>query len=172
MRVSAVFVSMCPMENIALKEDGSLKLYEVGYLLSPTIALESLSKECGKIKEALGADAFVASELEPKMKELAYHMEKESSGKKNIFENAYFGSIYFQAEPGSVDSIKKNFDKNENIIRYLVIKRNKEILMAPKKIYSPRVKPTHSMGTETKKIPSETVINEAELDKTIEELIA
>ncbi len=163
---------MCPMENIALKEDGGLKLYELGYLLPPAIAEEDLSKECGKIKEALGADAFVVSELEPKMKELAYPMEKVISGKKNIFENTYFGSIYFQAEPSNLDLIKKNLGKNENIIRFLVIKRNKEILVAPKKIYSPKIKPTHTTDTETKKIPSETVINEAELDKTIEELVA
>lgn len=160
------------MENIALKDDSSLKIYEVGYLLFPTIAEENLSKECGAIKEALGTGAFVASELEPKMKELAYPMTKVISGKKNVFENAYFGSIYFQTEPGNIESIEKNLDKNENIIRYLVVRRNKEILMAPKKIYSPRVKPTHSPDMETKKIPPETVINEAELDKTIEELVA
>ncbi len=163
---------MCPMENIALKEDGGLKLYELGYLLSPTIVEEDLSKECGKIKEALGTDAFVASELEPKIKELAYPMEKQISGKKNIFETGYFGSVYFQTESGNIESVKKSIDKNENIIRYLVIKRNKEILMAPKKVYSPRVKPTHSPDAEIKKTPFETVINEAELDKTIEELVA
>ena len=160
------------MENIALKDDNSLKIYEVGYLLLPTITEEDLSKECGVIKEALGVGSFVASELEPKMKELAYPIKKVISGKKNIFENAYFGSIYFQAEPGSVDSIEKNLDKNDNIIRYLVVKRNKDILMAPKKIYSPRVKPTHSPDAEIKKTPFETVINEAELDKTIEKLVA
>lgn len=163
---------MCPMENITLRDDGNLKIYELGYLLSPTITEENLSKETGAVKEALGTGSFVISELEPKMKEIAYQMEKTISGKKNIFETAYFGSVYFQAEPESINAIKKNIDKNENIIRYLVIRRNKEILMAPKKVYSPRVKPTHSPTEADKNIPSATVINEAELDKTIEKLVA
>ncbi len=158
------------MENIALKEDQGLKLYELGYLLSPAITEEDLSKESGVVKESLGIGALIVSELEPKIKELSYQMERIVSGKKNIFANAYFGSIYFQADPGSLGAIKKNLDKNEKIIRYLIIKRNKEILMAPRKIFSPMVKPTHSAPE--KKIPSETVINEAELDKTIEELVA
>ena len=87
------------MENIALKEDGGLKLYELGYLLSPTIVEEDLSKECGKIKEALGTDAFVASELEPKIKELAYPMEKQISGKKIFLKQAISGPFISRLNP-------------------------------------------------------------------------
>ncbi len=159
------------MENIALREGDGLKLYELGYLLSPVITEEDLPKEAGAVKEALGGGVFIVSEVDPKMKELAYPMEKVASGKKNIFETAYFGAVYFQAEPSSIDSIKVNLDKNENIIRYLVIKRSKEILVTSPKTYSQKVKPTHTPSPE-KKIPSETVINEAELDKTIEKLVA
>lgn len=99
------------------------KTYEIGYLLLPLISAEELeAKTAELIKTAIEANsATVVSQLSPKMRALAYPISKFLNKKNTPFREAYFGSVRFDATPADALKIKTALDKNENIIRHLLV---------------------------------------------------
>lgn len=168
-----IFVSMALMENEELKElETETRVYEVGYLLLPYVQEADLEKESGRIKEAItAAGGTTFAEENPRLLALSYPMYKVFSNKKTKFENAYFGWVKFDGEPKGVLKLKKALDAEGNVLRYLIIKtvRENTLTRKPAAFVS---KPIKSAPKEAiKEEESKEVINEAELDKTIDDLI-
>lgn len=162
-------------ENKKVKEEGNLHAYEVGYHIVPAVSAENLPNEIENIKNFITKEgAAIISEEFPKMRELAYSIKKTMSGAKRNFDTAYFGWIKFDAGEASIAKIKKFFDENENILRFLLINTVKE-----NTLYSPKISDVVSAKEEprvVKKDSSEkeikSPISQEELDKTIDKLIA
>jgi ribosomal protein S6 len=116
-----VFISvLCPhMLDEHMEEGMSVqpKLYELGYLLAPLVASESLDGEVAKIKEITGE---AKAEGGPKMQHLAYTISKKISSNRHDFDDAYFGWIKFEATPEQIKEIKKELEKLEMVIRFLL----------------------------------------------------
>lgn len=170
-------VSMVPMTNeekMARDTQEELKIYELGYLLAPTIPEEHIEGENVKVKDVLEKAGFIMSSDEPAMKALAYEMSAVIGGKKRRFRTAYFGSIIFQTNAASVADIKTALEKNENIARSLILHRTKESLLPSKRKISvaPRGAEEKETGRKKQTERAEKVIDEAELDKKIEEMVA
>jgi len=158
-------------EEQGAKNEGEAAIYELGYLLVPTIPEEKVGEEVSKIKDTVEQEGFIISGESAELKSLAYTMSKELGGKKNTFTSGYFGSLIFQTEQGSIDDIKAALDKNERLLRILIIGRTKESLVpSARKPVGLRTK-TAGEPERSPKTPAERAAQEKEIDKTIEELV-
>lgn len=120
------------MENE--ENEARLEIYEVGYIMVPTIAEENLGAEVTEFKDTLiekGA-VFISDEY-PKMTELAYEMARLIDNKKQKFSYGYFGWVKFECSTIQSKAIKEILDENEKIVRYLLIKTVRESTMSPKR---------------------------------------
>ena len=144
------------------------KVYEVSFNIVPTLSEEAMAAEFGNLKETLlKLSGFVISEQYPKPISLAYIMEKVIANKNTKFSSAYFGWVKFEAPVSVVEELKRILDRNENIIRHLIIKTVRENTLAPKRTFRPdtaRRKFSSQQGTEEVEMDKEAV------DKKIEEL--
>lgn len=154
------------MEN---EKQARTSVYEIGYLMVPSIAEENLGAEVTSFKDALNAYGvtFISDEY-PRMMELAYEMSRSIMNKKQKFSYGYFGWVKFEATTDTAVQIKDMMDKNETFIRYLMIKTVRENTMSPKRAYKtdgPRRK--QAVKTEAEAAP----IDEEAVDKEIDALV-
>lgn len=147
------------------------RIYEVGYLLLPTLPEENIGKECGNLKEQIGSfNGEVISDGIPKMIPLVYSMEKVTANVRSKFNSAYFGWIKFAMDPEKVLELKKNLSQNPQLIRFLIFKTVKESTVAIKRFARDITyhRPTVSKKRDQTAVP----INKEEIDKEIEAMVA
>jgi ribosomal protein S6 len=147
------------------------KVYEIAFNIVPTLSEEIVAAEFGNLKDALTKlGGSVITEQYPKPMNLAYIMERVIANKNNKFGSAHFGWIKFEAPAQAVVELKKSLDRNENIIRTMIIKTVRENTMAPKKIYRPELsnKRRYTPQIETSE---ETAMDKEAVDKKLDELI-
>ena len=150
-------------------ETEGTKLYELGYLLIPTLAEEALNDEVNKVRTYLEKDGgLIISEGQPEMKKLAYEIaERGVASKKTKFDDAFFAWIRFQSSPEAIEAIQEALDKNAKVLRFLLIKPSKD---NPKAIVTPvtAVKTTQEIAAKREK---KKVMTEEDLDKEIDQLL-
>lgn len=150
-------------------EGGAGRVYEVGYLLVPSIPEDEVATIYGNFKElvsSLGGE-FIMDEM-PKMLDLAYTMQKVVANVRHKFNSAYFGWVKFEMSPDGVATLKKKLDNDTNILRYLIMKTVRENTVAGKRLAT---RDFTRKRKETK--DGEPVeINKEEIDKEIEAMVA
>jgi ribosomal protein S6 len=155
------------------EKDIDSRVYEVGYLLVPTISEEEMPALYGNLKELISSFGGVpVSDDMPKMIDLAYPMFKTLQNVRTKFDTAYFGWFKFMMDGDKVLELKKKLDLDLNIIRSLIIKTVKENTIASKRFVR------RDMGS--RKVPmakegenkEATPINKEEVDKEIDAMIA
>jgi len=143
-------------------------VYEVGYIIVPSVAEENLGGEVIALKDTFTNEGavFISDEY-PKMMELAYEMSRSIANKKQKFSYGYFGWVKFECTTDQARIIKDNLDKNEKLIRYLMIKTVRESTMSSKRPYG------KTDGAKRKSVKSEASlpIDEAVIDKEIDALV-
>ncbi len=142
-------------------------VYEVGYLVMPSVSPELLPKEVDAIRSIVtktGGD--IISEGAPEMKRLAYTMIKAVGAARPRFDSAYFGWVKFETERGAVAEIKKALDASEKLIRFLLIETVRENTLYGPKILKDKEEGEKSDASKT--APS----SEEDIDKAVEKLIA
>jgi len=153
--------------------DTNSRVYELGYLLVPTISEENLPVMYGNIKELVSSfSGELISDEMPKMIPLAYSMVKVISNVRNKFNTAYFGWIKFTMDSDKVLELKKKLDLDPNFIRFLILKTVKENTIAAKRFVRGDM---HSRKPKAEKSENNDVvvpINKEEIDKEIEAMIA
>lgn len=156
-------------KELDIEEDVRLSVYEIGYLMVPTIAEENLAAEVTSFKDFLSSNgvSFISEEF-PKMIELAYEMTRSVNNKKQKFSYGYFGWVKFECTTDQAKVIKEALDKNENIIRYLFIKTVRENTISPKRMYRGESK---RRGTTKQSKETDLPIDEEVIDKEIEALV-
>ena len=103
------------------------RVYELGYLLMPTVDEGNLSNE----RDALVAlitkfKGIVISEGQPQLIDLAYDMTKMIENKKNTYSQAYFGWIKFDVTPDVIEKLTDEVESGESIIRSIMTKTTRE----------------------------------------------
>ncbi|MEK7169706.1 MAG: 30S ribosomal protein S6 [Patescibacteria group bacterium] len=149
--------------------DAPSRVYEVGYLVVPSVSEEELPREVTALKDALDAEqvAIIAEEF-PRLRALAYHMRKRTGGEYRTYANAYFGWVKFEASAESAKRIEQAFKGNEKVLRFILVKTVREQTMT---LGRPRV--TRPERKEAPKdAPASAPVSETELDKSIEKLMA
>ena len=164
--------SMQETENKTFEENSNSKVYELGYILVPTIKEEDVPMNYGNLKELIASfgGEIISSEM-PKMITLAYSMSKVVSNVRSKFDTGYFGWVKFTMSSEKILELKKRLDLDPNIIRFLILKTVKENTIATKRFVRGEVYKRPAMRENTK---NETVvpINKEEIDKEIDALIA
>jgi len=147
-----------------IHQDEQVELYEVGYLVVPTVAEEQLPGVVEELHKVLKAhDAEIIMEGSPALRDLAYEIAKVSVGKRQKFSRAYFGHVVFKATPAAAPLIKKDLDSNESYLRFILIKTDEETALTPK-IVSEALE-----GLKTEEVAPATP---EDIDKKIDTLVA
>ncbi len=145
-------------------------IYEVGYIMVPTIAEEELGAEVTNFKDSfLEQGAVFVSDEYPQMIELAYEMTRSIKNKNQKFSNGYFGWVKFECTTIQCKVIKDNLDKNEKLIRYLLIKTVRESTLSSKRSFGRQ--DGSRRKTNIKKDGVVKKIDEKVIDKEIEALV-
>lgn len=165
-------------------------VYEIGYLLMPGISNEDILSEVSNIKSILEKRKCVfLSGDEPQMKTLAYPMAKAVDGVKHIFDKAYFAWMKFEIAQEKLADLKKELDKYENILRYLLVnapkkdtlvsdskkfsfmKTDKHKVIKPVKIVAAKKTVVVSPADGTEKVSEKNLKAGKQLDETIDKLV-
>ncbi len=150
------------------------KVYELGYLLVPTIKEEDMPISYGNIKDlVLSFGGIVIADEMPKMTPLAYSMTKVVSNVRSKFSTAYFGWVKFTMSGIEVLELKKKLDLDPTLIRFLLIKTVKENTIAAKRFVRGDI--THRRSPVVRKSTDREAvvpIDKAEIDKEIDAMVA
>lgn len=141
-----------------------LRVYEAGFLLVPSIPEEKVGEETAKLRDLIVKEGgSIITEEAPKLRELAFPMDKTISHKKETFTSAYFGWVKFEIGADAVAFFKKALDENPSVIRFLLISTVREHTIASKR-------PLSSRGDGRRR--TDVKMSDEEIEKTIEQLVA
>jgi len=159
-------------KEILINERDEQKIYELGFLIAPVVSDEKIIAEATSIRDVLEPSCNIISSEAPVLRDLEYDIDKVIGGKKHHFSKAYFGFFIFDTEAKNIEDVKNELEKNKNIIRFIIIVRTKDSLTSKKRKILPTVsKKTIGIGKQNIAVMEEK-IDEKELDKTIDELVA
>ncbi len=105
----------------------SQTVYELAYLILPSIAEDRLSAVVDSIKAiiAKAGGSEIAGE-DPFIQDLSYTMNKTVGASRYVVNEAYLGWIKFEATPEAVLGIKIEVENMGEILRALLIKAPRE----------------------------------------------
>ncbi len=147
-----------------------LHIYEVGFHIIPSITEEQAALEAAEIKAVVeNHKGVVIHEDMPKLRPLSYEISKVTDSVKKTYDNAYFGFIKFEGTTDNTEAIKIDLDKKDKIIRFILIKTVKDNTLYGGKMA--RENGTRTIKKPTKEDKAGEPVSEAELDKTIDELV-
>lgn len=160
-----------PLGKEESREEGTeTRIYEVGYLMVPTVPEGELAREVTVIKDILEREkAVIISEEFPKLRPLAYTMQKRVEERYEKHTNGYFGWVKFEASPKGALGIEQAFKQNKPILRYLLVKTVREHTLTAGRLRVDRRERKKDIPQDA---PVKTPVSEVELDKSIEKLIA
>ena len=161
------------MEDNKEDVEKNSRIYEVGYLLVPTLSEENMPGVYSTLKDlvvSLGGE--IISDEMPKMIPLAYHMVKVFQNIRNKFDTAYFGWVKFEMDASKVLELKKKLDLDPNFIRFLILKTVRENTIAAKRfIHKDARRKTTTLKKEGEGEAS-LPIDKEEIDKEIDAMVA
>ena len=113
---------------IETKENkGENTVYEIGYLVLPSIPEDSLSGVVSSIQEVVkGAGGVEVDGESPIKKNLAYEMSKTVGSSKYVVKEAYVGWIKFETTPEAIGEVKLALEKIEELLRFIIVKAPRE----------------------------------------------
>lgn len=150
------------------------RIYEIGYLLSPMIPVESLTEQVEKnLKEMIVAlEGQMVSEISPRHINLAYPMKKNVEHRRFTFREAFFGALRFEASPQTAVELKEKLALAPDLIRFLLIEVPKATLLdeeqAKARVNHPPRPPISNDAERAIVTPS---VLSAEIDKQIDQLL-
>lgn len=143
-------------------------MYEFGYLLVGTMAEADVPAKVGALKsifEEKGA-VFISEEF-PKMIPLAYEMSRSINNKKSWFKEGHFGWMKFEVDPAVVDALMPILMRDDDVLRFLLIKTVRENTIAGKRGF---VRGDYKRRDKKQDDAPAVPIDEAEIEKKLEEL--
>jgi len=160
-------------EAVNTKESTST-VYEVSYLLLPTLSEEQVPGKVAELKEAIASfGAEIISSEDPVLIDMAYSMTKVMQTTRAKADQGYFGWIKFEIGSDGIEKVKKTFDNNVEVLRHLIIKtvRENTLLNGKMKLKSEdKNKKGDEMGDGSVGVLKEEATLE-EVNKAIEDLV-
>ena len=147
--------------------DDNVVVYEVSYLLLPSLATEQVSLKAESLKEQLSSlGGRVVSLENPVLIDLAYSMTKVVQTVRHKVSRGYFGWIKFEISRQGIEKVKKVLDADIDIVRYLIIKTVHENTLLNGKMKLGREDVKEALP----EIPKEPLVEE-DIDKSIDDLV-
>ena len=108
-------------------DKGELSVYELGFLILPSIPEDKLSDVVAFIKKVITKEGGIEIDAEAPFKQpLAYSMSKTIGASRYVLSDAYLGWIKFEVEPSKISAIKTGMEKIGEILRFLLVKVPRE----------------------------------------------
>lgn len=103
------------------------QVYELGYLLLPSLVEESLSDAVQAIKGIIKKAGFSELDSEDPLKmDLAYTMSKTIGARKYVVDEAYIGWVKFEGEGSSLAEVNAAVTALDEVLRFLIVKAPRE----------------------------------------------
>jgi len=149
--------------------DRDVKVYEIGYLIVPSIPEEKVAGEVIAIKDILNKHkAEVIADESAILRPLAYTMIKKIGTVNRRFDSAYFGWIKFEAAPVEVRLIEKEVKEVESILRLLLINTVREHALLSNKLNLESADKNVSEAGPKRPVSTEDM--DKSIDKTVSDL--
>ena len=161
------------MENIDDNVETTSRIYEVGYLLVPTLSEENVPGFYSTLKDLiveLGGE--IISDEMPKIINLSYAMLKVIQNVRNKLDTAYFGWVKFEINPDKVLELKKKLDVDANVIRFLILKTVRENTIAAKRFIHKDLRRKAPVAKKEGENETALPIDKEEIDKEIDAMVA
>lgn len=114
------------MRKSSVDKEG-LTVYELGYLILPSIPEDKLSNAVDLIDKVVSKEGGTKLDSEaPFKQDLAYSMSKTIGASRYVVSDAYFGWMKFEVEPEKINAIKDGVEKIGEVLRFLLIKAPRE----------------------------------------------
>lgn len=156
-------------------ESGLSRIYEIGYLVSPSVKEEDVEKVVSQIRQHIekNGGSFIA-EGAPALTRLAYAISVREGGKRIDHDRASFGWIKFEAPISAAQALDEALKADTSIIRHIVFRTVREETRAHLKAPQLReVRRTDTIKSTPKRVEeSAAPVSEAELDKALEDITA
>ncbi len=154
-------------------EESSLRIYEVGYHIIPTVKEEDVEGVVNSIRGSIerGGGSFIA-EGAPVLMRLAYGMVAREGDKNVTYDRGYFGWIKFESSVEASESLNESLTSDRNILRHIIFRTVREETRARMKIPTLReVRRPDAIKPVTRHIEDTSIpVSEVDLDKAIETL--
>lgn len=154
------------------EDRGELQVYELGYLVLPSMAEDKLSDTVSMFRKIItDQDGILLDSEEPFLRDLAYPMSKIVGASKYVVNNAYIGWQKFEAEPSKIGTIKSEIEKIPEILRHLLIKTERETKFTfamARKAREEAENPEVVEVAEAEVLPAEAEVAPAEPDAVVE----
>lgn len=162
------------MENSGEITADETRIYEIGYLLSPSVSAAGLAETVEKNLKSLiaGAGGSEVSDLPPRAIRLAYPIKQTVGHKPLTFREAFFGACRFRLAPAAVSAADVALRASPELIRHLLIEVPPPALAEEK---PPRDKTRRPPPLRAKFADAGTAVqamSREEMDKEIEQLLA
>lgn len=162
------------MENTqAENELGVSRIYEIGYIIVPTVAEDALEQAVAAIRAPIekAGGSFIA-EGAPSLTRLAYDMTAREGDKNVDYDRGYFGWLKFEGTTDVAQAIDEALRTNALILRHIVFRTVREDTRAKIKAPALREVKTSQVMRAAPRREEETAapVSEADLDKAIEGL--
>lgn len=161
-----------------IQKESAVKVYEIGYLLVPSIPGEKVTEVVAHLKDVLAKKrAIMIAGEDPELRELAYDMVKKIGVVNHRFEKGYFGWMKFELSAGEIESVKKDFEMHPDMLRMLLI------ITIPENTYLGKKLPVSAEGPVTETLPlvaplsggeekaPMAIASVEEMDKSIDEMV-
>ncbi len=112
---------------MALNMEETAQVYELGYLVLPSIPEGQLGDVTAKLKSAITEAGGTELDSEaPLLMDLAYTMSKTVGVSRYVVSDAYMGWVKFEGEPSKVVQVKRAVEGIDEILRFLLVKAPRE----------------------------------------------
>lgn len=102
-------------------------VYEIGYLILPSIPEDKLADVVNSIREVVTREGGVEVDAEAPFKyPLSYAMSKTIGASNYVVNDAYLGWIKFDLESAKALVVKTGVEKIEEVLRFLMLKAPRE----------------------------------------------
>lgn len=110
-------------------------IYEIGFHVVPDVDEAGAAKVAQTIRAAIEkGDAEIISEAAPSRMRLSYTIERATAGKREKYNESYFGFIKFGTERENIPALEQLLRTNREVLRYLLVETTREDLVnAPRR---------------------------------------
>lgn len=117
-----------PMNESTKRSDSESKVYEIGYVLVPSLPAGKVKETVASFRDLLAKhSAAILDQEEPVLIPLAYEMDKSSGGGAHQrFTEGYFGWIKFECPSSSIEEVRKAFEVDPSMLRTMAISTVRE----------------------------------------------
>ena len=151
------------MEKTAERD---VKVYEIGYLILPSIPEEKVAGEISLIKDILiKHKAELIADESATLRPLAYTMVKKIGITNRRFDSAYFGWIKFEAAPVEVRLTEKEVKEVDSILRLLLINTVREHTLLSSKL------DLEATGKDVPEGAAKRPVSTEDMDKSIDKTV-